>query len=626
MTHPVLVLIDLQNDFLTAPRLEPHPATVVAGAARLLQAFRDRGLPVVHVRTKIGADGSGRMPHWVEQDIRTCLEGSPGYDAPAPLRPREHEPVFDKTWFSAFTVPAFDAYLRGAKIETVVLAGLYWQTCVRQTALDAYQRGFRVRLARDAGGSHDPLHGALTLDYLAARSMPALDTATLLAGLEGGESPATGATASLAGVVSRLRSAQAGWAVEPIEGRIEKLRALVPGLERDKENLARIIVQEVKKPILFARGEVDRAIALVKVVAARAEKFDVTTSEAEGKVRHHPRGVVAMITPWNNPLAIPMGKLMPALVFGNAVLWKPSPFAPRIAQALLPLLDEAGLPTGLVRIVEGDERQARRIIASGIDAVAFSGSSRTGWSIIAQTSARLLPVQAELGGNNAAIVCPSADLKAAAAAIAEGAFGFAGQRCTSNRRAIVLDPVYDDFLAQLDTSTRDLPAGDPWRLETRITPMISPAAARSADALVERARSDGFRVLQPQPPLPEAARADGAFQPPAIVLCDDPASFIVQEESFAPILVVQRARDFSHAVELLNGVPHGLVAALFSQDRGEQDAFLQSAQAGILKLNASTVNAGVDLPFTGWKHSGCGAAEHGEANAEFFTKRQAIYG
>jgi acyl-CoA reductase-like NAD-dependent aldehyde dehydrogenase len=409
----------------------------------------------------------------------------------------------------------------------------------------------------------------------------------------------------------------------PMKDRIGKLLDLAEHLASEKENLAQIIVDEVRKPITYARAEVDRAIALARVVARRAQSFSEERSEIEGQVRYHPRGIVAIVTPWNNPLAIPLGKLAPALVYGNAVIWKPSPRAPRVAHALMPLLARAGFEEGLVDIVEGDEKRARQLISSGVDAVAFSGSSRTGWSIIAQASLRLLPVQAELGGNNGAIVAEDADLPSAADAIAEGAFGFAGQRCTSNRRAIVLAGVYDAFLAALEQSASALPAGDPLQAETRVSPMISVEAARAIRALVSRARHAGYAVLQS---AGTSGETEAAFHPPTIILCDDPRAFIVQEESFGPILVVQKARHLEHALELLNAVPQGLVAALFSHDTKTQAYFLSEARAGLLKLNASTVNAGVDLPFTGWKQSGYGAAEHGEANAEFFTRRQAVYG
>jgi alpha-ketoglutaric semialdehyde dehydrogenase len=629
MHNAALVLIDLQNDFLALPRLEPHPDTIIAGATRLIEVFRNHGLPVAYVRTRTEPNGSGRMPHWEQKGIFACADGTSGYDGPVSLTPRADEPVFDKTFFSAFSVPAFENYLRERKIETLVIGGLYLQTCLRQTALDAYQNGFSVCIAREATGTHDPLHGALTLDYLADRAIPSFNTAALVAGI-GTEakvhSPFFEPKPAYDTLLSSVRSVQSAWAREPMPNRVERLRLLAARLELEKEGLAQVIVAEVKKPIAFARGEVDRAVALLKVVTARVEKFSETKTEAEGRIGYKPRGVVAMITPWNNPLAIPMGKLAPALVYGNGVMWKPSPFAPKVAGALLPLLAQSGIPQGLVQIVEGDDRHARALIASGVDAVAFSGSSRTGWSVVSQASARLLPLQAELGGNNAAIVCATADFKAAADAIAEGAFGFAGQRCTSNRRVIVLSGIFEAFLRQLEKSTLELPCGDPLKIETRVTPMISLQAAQATAVLVERARVAGFRALQPHLPQQNFDAFGGAFYPPTIILCEDAGSFIVQEESFGPILVVQKARDFEHALQLLNQVPYGLVAALFSQDKVEQETFLQSAQAGIVKLNSSTVNAGVDLPFTGWKHSGYGSSEHGEANAEFFTKRQAIYG
>jgi acyl-CoA reductase-like NAD-dependent aldehyde dehydrogenase/nicotinamidase-related amidase len=624
--RPVLALIDLQNDFLAMPRMEPHPSTIVAGAARLLREFRERGLPVVHVRTKTESTGFGRMPHWEQRGTVACVAGTPGYDAPPALGPQEGEVVFDKRWFSAFSVSAFEDYLREQEIGVLVLGGIFIQSCLRQTAIDGYQKGFRVYLAVEASGSHDPLHAALTLNYLDDRAMTSLDTRAVLAAIETAEERCElEPPRELDGLVVSLRSIQGQWAKEPTESRVAKLHQLAAHLEQVKESLAQLIVAEVKKPIAFARGEVERAVSLLRAVAVRVAGLPQSKTENEGRIHFHPRGIVAIVTPWNNPLAIPIGKLAPALAHGNAVLWKPSPHAARVARMLLPLITKAGFPEGLVTIVEGDERQARKLIASGIDAVAFSGSSRTGWSIIAQASARLLPVQAELGGNNGAIVAVSTDIEAAAAAIAEGAFGFAGQRCTSNRRAIVLADVYEAFLAQLQRSTSQLICGDPLDIGTRVTPMISNQAAQTVAALVERARDAGYAVLQPHLRLKNLSLEAEAFHAPTIVLCDEPAAFIVQEESFGPILVVQKARDFEHALELLNQVSHGLVAALFSQDKAEQERFLEKAQAGIVKLNASTANAGVDLPFTGWKHSGYGAGEHGEANAEFFSKRQAVY-
>lgn len=184
LKRPALVLIDVQNDYLQLPGIEPHPATVVAEAARLLRGFRERGYPVLHVRTKSFADGDDRMPHWQQRAIFACRAGSIGYAAPDDLGPLQGEPVFDKTFFSAFSVSGFESYLKDRDIQTLILSGLFLQTCLRQTALDGYQRGFHIHLAVDASGSHDPLHGAITVDYLGDRAMTPLGTAELLRALD----------------------------------------------------------------------------------------------------------------------------------------------------------------------------------------------------------------------------------------------------------------------------------------------------------------------------------------------------------------------------------------------------------------------------------------------------------
>jgi alpha-ketoglutaric semialdehyde dehydrogenase len=581
---------------------------------------------VAHVWTTIDPKIDERMHHWKEQGTRLCVEGTPGHAVAGSVMQRANEPVFHKTRFSAFSVTGFETFLKERQIDSLVLAGVHLQTCLRQTALDAYQKGWRVCLSRDATGSHDPLHGALTVDYLADRAMPTLRHEELLDFLDGTESvPVQESPPSeIIRAIQNARESAYAWQRELPRTRHDILEKMAQLLEKNNESLAQLIVEEVGKPLFYARGEVTRAAALVRAVAGRTGREEGQVKEPEGLVRYRPRGVVAMITPWNNPLAIPVGKIAPALAYGNGVVWKPAPAARKVAEALLPILCEAGLPRDLVQIVHGDARTVRRLIAAGPDAVAFSGSSQAGWSILAQSASRLLAVQAELGGNNAAIVCPDADLDLAGTAIAEGAFGFAGQRCTANRRVIVITEIYDAFLDRLEKATRGLPFGDPRDEKTRVGPMISPMAARRIAAWVERARRTGCRILSPH--ATGSYAGDDSFYPPTLVCCDRPDAAIVQEETFGPLLVVQRARDFDQALELANQPRQGLVAALFSDNETYRQRFLAEARAGILKLNRSTVDAGVNLPFAGWKHSGYGAAEHGEANRDFFTQRQAVYG
>jgi acyl-CoA reductase-like NAD-dependent aldehyde dehydrogenase len=262
-----------------------------------------------------------------------------------------------------------------------------------------------------------------------------------------------------------------------------------------------------------------------------------------------------------------------------------------------------------------------------VAAVTLSGSSAAGHTAQEICARRRVPLQAELGGNNAAIVWADADLEDAAEQIARGAFGFAGQRCTANRRAVVAAAGYDAFLSALLRATRSLVWGDPLRPDTQVGPVISVTKREEVAALIARS-TDSTEILFVHPRatgLEEGGLDPTTYHPPTIVACHDPAHEIVQEETFGPLLVVQRAHDWEDALRLANGVRQGLVAALFSGSRNREEDFLNRAEAGILKLNQATHGAGVELPFGGWKASGVGPPEHGRANREFHTRFQSVY-
>jgi acyl-CoA reductase-like NAD-dependent aldehyde dehydrogenase len=262
-----------------------------------------------------------------------------------------------------------------------------------------------------------------------------------------------------------------------------------------------------------------------------------------------------------------------------------------------------------------------------VDAVTLSGSLAAGYAAQELCARRHLPLQAELGGNNAAIVCGDADLAAAAQAVAAAAFGFAGQRCTANRRVIVDDAVYDAFLDALKRAAAALAWGDPGDDATEIGPVISMAAHSRIAGFTGRAEHAGHRVWRPLGMQPhDSGCSAGAYSPPTIVCCDDAAHEIVQEETFGPVLVVQRAVGWDEAVELCNGVRQGLVAALFSRDKSRWEDFQERVHVGILKRNAATADVSAQLPFGGWGASGLGPSEHGSGDAEFYSRRQAVYG
>jgi acyl-CoA reductase-like NAD-dependent aldehyde dehydrogenase len=422
---------------------------------------------------------------------------------------------------------------------------------------------------------------------------------------------------AVAGACAAARAAWRGWSDAAPDRRAAVLRRLAELLLAEAGPIADEIVGEVAKPVRYARGEVARGAALIEAARRRAEQPLEGPCGPRSRFRYRPLGVVAQITPWNNPLAIPLGKIVPALLFGNTVVWKPSPLGSRVADRVEGLFARAGCPPGVVARVDGGAATAEQLVQSGdVDAVAFTGSILAGLAVHEACARRHLPLQAELGGNNAAIVRPDADFAAAAAKIAEGAFGFAGQRCTANRRVVVEGAARAPFEVALRRAIAALACGDPRRDDTVVGPLIS--AAKRAD--VAR-RLSGATVL-----YTGAAYDHPAYHAPVLVLARDASDEIVQQEAFGPVLVLQPAEDFDAALALCNGVPQGLAAALFTRSATHRERFLRDARAGILKLDDATADADAEAPFGGWKASGVGPPEHGASNREFYTRTQAVYG
>jgi acyl-CoA reductase-like NAD-dependent aldehyde dehydrogenase len=567
------------------------------------------------------------MPHWRRAGKWACVEGTAGHAPPGALAPRPGEPIVHKTFFSAFSTGELERRLAEIEPRTLVIAGVHLHACVRETALDAYQRGFAVIVAEDAVASGEPIHAVETRRWLEARAAAFRPVFEILSGLAPGEERADPVR-----ITAAVRGARRGFQAMQgmtVAGRTELLARLGSVLAEEAEPLARQMAAEVGKPVSLGRAEVTRSIALLAAAAGQAAALDSEIPSLEGGrgYRRRPVGVVAAITPWNNPLAIPLGKIAPAVAFGNTVVWKPAPAGTGVAVRLLELMERAGWPPDWVRLVTGGREAVERLVEeTDVDAVTLSGSPAAGRTVAALCARRYLPLQAELGGNNAAIVLPDLDqndLDDAARRVVDGAFAFAGQRCTANRRVIVDAAVYPEFLDRLQAAAAIFPWGDVLSEETRMGPLISAESRQRVAAVIERARAAGATVLSPW--SGRAPGAGGAWHPPVIVTCDDPGAEIVQEETFGPVLVVQRAEGWEHALALLDGVRQGLAAALFSRSEERRREFLARARAGILKIGESTADAAADLPFGGWKASGCGPPEHGPGNRDFYTRLQAIY-
>ena len=672
---PALLLVDLQADYLGASGLEPSAGVVTERAARLLRGFRDAGLPVVHAWTTVDRARDGRMPHWKRAGTWQCVAGTEGHRPPAALEPRPGEAIVHKQFFSAFGDPGLDLLLRGLGVDAVVLAGVHLHACVRATALDAYAHGYRVSIADDATASNDPLHAAITRRYLRARVADFVSVDEGLRTLEGRDSamprsaevdradveplpvaivdgvrvhradaetirrssPAdagvplapvpVGRATETSLATAAARRAFRAWSRSNAASRARLLLEWAARIEADS-GLADGIAAETGKPVRYAREEVVATAAQLRAMARRSGDGDPGTTDGKVWVRQRPVGVIAVVTPWNNPAYIPAGKIGAALLHGNAVVWKPAPMASTVALRILRHLQDAGAPSGTVGLVLGDRETAMDLMSErGVDAVTLTGSLAAGNAARDACARRHVPLQAELGGNNAAIVWADADLAGAASALAEGAFAMAGQRCTANRRVVVDARCHDAFLAELTAATARLRVGDPADPSTHVGPLISIPARDRVAACVARARARGATVWTPHGddrclPGPDDG---GGWMWPTLVLAEDANDEVVRDETFGPVLVVQRAADWGEAIARCNGVDQGLAAALFSASTALHERFLDEAMAGILKLNRSTAGAEVDFPFGGWKSSGIGPPEHGASDREFYTRTQTVY-
>jgi acyl-CoA reductase-like NAD-dependent aldehyde dehydrogenase/nicotinamidase-related amidase len=643
---PALVLVDAQEDFLARPGLTPAPASLVDALATLLARARAAAVPIVHVQTVVEPDGENRMPHWTRRGLDACVRGTPGVLAPPSLRPHPGEIVVEKCFFSGFAVPAMDEWLRARAVDTLIVAGLHLHGCVRSTVLDAYARGYEVLVVDDAVGSDDPAHAELTRDYLATRAATFLDTDDVFARLA---TPWPRATRRMfrhhdpahldtvlhevpiaddddvARAVASARLVAAAFARLTIPTRAALLERWADAVAERRDAFAHAIATEIGKPIADAREEIERALAHVRTTV-RLFAGDGTERLADDvSVRHRPHGVVAIITPFNNPLAIPAGKIAPALLFGNTVTWKPAPEAATTTRLVLETLRAAGAPDDVVGVVHGDARTARALVRHpDVRAVTITGSNATGRAVHALCARDGKPLQAELGGNNAAIVLADCDLEAEARVLARAAFGFAGQRCTAIRRLIVERPVYQSFVAALDRAVAALAIGAPCDATTVVGPLLSARRREHVLVTLAAATAKGARLLRGG--TVPAELAHGAWLTPILLDGVEASASVFRDETFGPLAVVVAADDLTHAIALANAVPHGLVAHLASRDGEARRRFVAAVEAGILRVDRQAPFLHPEAPFGGFKASGVGPPEHGVWDRAFYSRPQALYG
>jgi aldehyde dehydrogenase (NAD+) len=416
------------------------------------------------------------------------------------------------------------------------------------------------------------------------------------------------------------------WSRMPIAERGRYLTAAASVLDSRIDTVAGDMTAEMGKPIRESRGEVARAAQILRYAAASAyravgEEFEQANGGSVSTLRR-PLGVVALITPWNFPIAIPTWKLAPALVYGNTVVLKLAWDAPATGLHLEAALVEAGLPPGVLTVLTGRGSTVGHALTHDprVAAVSFTGSVATGSDVRDAVTSRGARVQLELGGQNPLIVMADADVDRAVGAAFAGAFWSAGQKCTATRRIYVEAAAYDDFRERFLERVAAARVGDPSDPETEVGPLASESQFVDVLAGIQRGRDEGGSVVVGGSPTGE-----GYVVAPTVFEDVADTAFLSCAEVFGPVTALYRVADFDEALRRANAVEFGLAAGLFTSSLTTALRFRREAQAGILHINSQTAGADVHVPFGGIKGSGFGPHEQGEAAAQFFTETVTVY-
>src|ERR671914_1742402 len=430
--------------------------------------------------------------------------------------------------------------------------------------------------------------------------------------------------------VSAAQRAFREWSALAASARAKYLVAAADALESDVDEWAELMCREMGKPLAESKVECARAAAILRFFAGEAhrpfgEHYESDNAGTWLFTRRQPAGVTGIITPWNFPAAIPAWKLAPALVFGNTVVAKFADDAAVTSLRVARALHDAGLPKGVLNVVTGpgSEVGAALVEHPEVDAISFTGSTDVGHGILQSASKSAKKVQLELGGHNPVIVRRDADVPAAVAAVALGAFASAGQKCTATRRVYINRSVYDDFAGGLSERARDLVVGYGLEEGTEMGPLVNEAQLEGVLEALERAAKEGN--MQGGRRLTDDGLDKGCYMSPAVLTDLPHDSEFASDEVFGPAVALWPVDGDDEALELANRTTYGLSAAIFTRDLNSAKSFVERIEAGIVHVNSQTAGAEVHVPFGGLAGSGYGPHEQGRAAREFYTEQKTVY-
>jgi len=446
------------------------------------------------------------------------------------------------------------------------------------------------------------------------------------------EYPASGREDAAAAIAAAKAAYPAWAAMTPIaRGRILSKTSQL--LEARKAELAEWLTREEGKTLAEATGEVQRAADIFRFFGGLSYTLGGSTipHDLPGNLlftRREPLGVVALVTPWNFPVAIPAWKLAPALVCGNTVVLKPASQAPGLALELAKALAEAGLPKGALNVVAGEGRAVGGELATNptVAALSFTGSYAVGNLIYQQLAQRMARAQMEMGGKNPTIVLADADLDLAARLVATAGFGLTGQACTATSRVIIEKPVVEAFTAKLIEKAKAIVVGNGLKQGITMGPAVSKQQLEGNLNYVQIAQQEGATLLHGGARLAEGELAHGYFMQPTVLGNVEPKSRIACEEVFGPVVGIIPVENFDEALAVANGVDVGLSASLVTRDLKKAMLYAERIESGVVKINQISTGLALQAPFGGVKKSSTDSfKEQGPQAIEFYSRLKTVY-
>lgn len=432
--------------------------------------------------------------------------------------------------------------------------------------------------------------------------------------------------------VKAARRAFESWRLVPAPKRGDILKRVGDLLVARKDEIAFEMTREMGKVFAETRGDVQEGIDTAYYAASEGRRLfgHNAPSELPNKVNlsfRVPIGVAGIITPWNFPLAIPTWKIFPALVCGNTVVFKPASDTPKTATTLVQILEEAGIPKGVVNLVHGGGSEVGMAIVEhlDIDLISFTGSTVVGKKISELASKTLKRVSLELGGKNAQIVMPDANLELALDGVLWGAFGTTGQRCTATSRLILHEKIHNKFIKMLVKRAKQLCLGYGNDKGVDVGPCVNEGQRNTVQSYVEIGEKEGARLLCGGEVAGGEGLEKGWFYEPTIFVNVSPKMRIAKEEIFGPVLSVLKVKSLEEAIDVLNDTEYGLSSSIYTQDVNTAFKAIRDIEAGITYINGPTIGAEAHMPFGGMRKTGNGHREGGWTVYDFFTEWKTVY-